>query len=239
MSRDCAFLRGRVIAHRGCFNFDVPENSMGAIQRACEKNYIIELDVHLTLDNEIVVFHDNNLKRLTGLDKEIRFCTKRELEKIYLNKTKYTIPTLRKVLEFVNGKVPLLIEVKDDSKVGKLERKLGELLDHYHGEFAIQSFRLSTIFWFRIYRPHYIRGFIVSSSSLWFRKSFWKSRLLQRGLGLDFFSCYYRFGCYKEVCQLRECVLLIGWTIRTLENYVQYKDCFDNIVCENIENLLR
>ena len=64
--RDISFLKGRLIAHRGCHDIEknVPENSMLAFDKAVENNYIIELDVHILKDGNIVVFHDDNLKRM-------------------------------------------------------------------------------------------------------------------------------------------------------------------------------
>ena len=66
-------LKNLIIAHRGLFNNkDIPENSLSSFKKALDKNIPIELDVRLTKDNVLVVFHDTNLKRLTGLDKKVK-----------------------------------------------------------------------------------------------------------------------------------------------------------------------
>lgn len=237
MKKNLDFLKRNLIAHRGLHNKDNPENSIGAFKKAIQENYIIELDVHLTKDKEIIVFHDNNLKRMTGIDKKINLCKKSELEKLYLNSTKYTIPTLKTVLELVNGKVPILIEIKYDNKVGTLEKKLTELLDNYKGEIAIQSFRISTIIWFRLKRPNYIRGLLIPYTTEEFNQFLNKNWLIKKICNLDFFSCNYKYSCQEKIRKLREKNLFLGWTIKTKEDYINYKDCFDNLICENIEEI--
>jgi len=239
MGRNIGFLKNDLIAHRGLYDKDNPENSMGAFKKAIDKGYIIELDIHLTKDNEVVVFHDDNLKRMVGIDREIKLLNKNELGKIYLSNTKYTIPTLKKVLELVDGKVPIIIEIKYDNKVGKLENKLVEILDNYKGEFVIKSFRISSIIWFRINRPNYIRGILVSYTKSKFREFINKYLVYKILCSPDFLSCNYKLGIDKRIQNIRKKIPVLGWTIRNSEDYNKYKDYFDNLICENIENLKR
>ena len=63
------------IAHRGLHGGDIPENSMPAFERAVDNGYNIELDVHITIDGVVVVFHDDTLTRVCGVDKKIADCT--------------------------------------------------------------------------------------------------------------------------------------------------------------------
>ena len=103
MNKDLDFLKSNIIAHRGAFNNkDIPENSIKAFEKAIEKNYIIELDVHILKDNTIVVYHDDNVKRLTGVDKSIIDFNYSQLKELSLLNTKYKIPRLIDVLELVN-----------------------------------------------------------------------------------------------------------------------------------------
>lgn len=141
--KDLRFLTQNLIAHRGFFDHEqaIPENSFLAFMRAMEYHFIIELDVHLLKDSQIVVFHDDNLKRMTGLDKEIKNCTYEEIRKLKLLRTNEKIPLLKKVLNLVEGKVPLLIELKYDVKTGLLEKELMQVLSQYKGKYAVQSFR--------------------------------------------------------------------------------------------------
>lgn len=76
------WLFARPIAHRGLHNEEFPENSMPAYQLAIDNNFNIEIDVHVTKDGHVVVFHDDNLKRVCGIDKLVKDCTLEELKNI-------------------------------------------------------------------------------------------------------------------------------------------------------------
>ena len=136
------FLRKPLIAHRGFFDNKkgIPENSMLAFQRAIDNDYTIELDVHILKDGKVIVFHDDNLKRMTGEDKLIKDCDYEEIEKLRLLGTNQKIPLFEEVLSLVDGKVALLIELKYDVKVGRLEKELIKILKNYKGKYAVQSF---------------------------------------------------------------------------------------------------
>ena len=140
--RDTSFLTNKIIAHRGCHDTEkgIPENSMLAFDKAVKRGFIIELDVHILNDGNIIVFHDDNLKRMTGINKNVIDFSYDELKSIKLQNTEERIPLLRDVLNMVNGKVPIIIELKSDAKNGILEKKLIELLNDYYGKFAVKSF---------------------------------------------------------------------------------------------------
>ena len=88
------------IAHRGIYNnLNIPENSMKSFKRAINSNVSIELDIHLTKDNKLVVFHDDNLIRMTGTYKKIRKCMYDELKQFNLLSTEEKIPLLSDVLK--------------------------------------------------------------------------------------------------------------------------------------------
>ena len=149
------FLTEKIISHRGIYdNKNIFENSLEAITKAKEKNYIVEIDIHITKDDQIVVFHDYNTKRITKKDMIIENNNYKDLN----NQDIYHIPLLEEVLELVNGKVPLLIEIKQKRKAGKLEHKLMDILNNYKGEYAIQSFNPLTIYWFKKNYPNILRG---------------------------------------------------------------------------------
>ena len=159
------FLKNNIIAHRGIYdNEKVIENTLEAFKKAIKKGYIIELDLHLTKDNEVIVFHDDKLDRLTKSKGYIKNRNYKDLKNIKLLNTNSYIPTFDEVLSLVNGKVPLLIELKDDRKGFKLEKEVIKKLDNYNGLFAIQSFRPSTIIYFRIFRNKFIRGLLISKN---------------------------------------------------------------------------
>lgn len=155
------FLKNSVIAHRGIYdNKKVYENSLEAFKKAIKKGYAIEFDLHLTKDNEVVVFHDGKLDRLTKSNGVIKNMTLEEIQKVA-----DFIPTFEDVLELVNGKVPLLIELKD-SRGFTLEKEVSKRLNDYKGEFAIQSFDPRTVLWFRLFRKDITRGLLIGPKSI-------------------------------------------------------------------------
>lgn len=136
-------LENLTIAHRGVFNNkNIPENSILAFKTALKENYPIEFDIHLTKDNVLIVFHDDNLKRMTGKDINICDVNYNEIKNLYLLKTKQKIPTLKEVLKLVNGKVLLDIEIKTPKITGgnELVEELLEELENYNGEVLLKSF---------------------------------------------------------------------------------------------------
>lgn len=154
----------RYIAHRGLHNINegIPENSMKAFSRAVEMGYPIELDIHLTKDGRIVVFHDDNLKRMTGVDKKINELTYDELSKLRLMGTDEKIPPLIDVLRLVKGRVGLLIELKDTAPLFVMENRLCKMMQNYPGFWAIQSFNSVRVGWFATHCPSIERGQLVT-----------------------------------------------------------------------------
>lgn len=152
----------KMIAHKGIYdNKTVPENSIKSFELALKKNIPIELDIHILKDNTIVVFHDNNLLRMTGINRKIKDLTYKELIKYSLINSSYTIPTLDEILKLINGKVLLDIEIKNDNRTKEMCRLLSNKLDNYPGKFIIKSFYPNIIHWFKINRPNYIRGILI------------------------------------------------------------------------------
>ena len=95
-------IRNNRIAHRGAFNnIDIPENSLLAFKKAIDMKWDIELDVQLTKDNVLVVFHDEDLKRMTGISKKICDVDYSELQNYHLLDTKESIPTFLEVLKLI------------------------------------------------------------------------------------------------------------------------------------------
>ena len=109
--KDIKFLTEKLIAHRGLHSKDIIENTIPSFIKAMELGLAIELDIHILRDNTIVIYHDYNLKRLTNVNNTIENLTYPQLSKIKIKKL-YHIPTLKKVMNIINGKVPILIEIK-------------------------------------------------------------------------------------------------------------------------------
>lgn len=156
----------KIVAHRGLYDKEkgIPENSLPAFQNAVDWQVAIELDVHLTKDGEIVVFHDDNLKRMTGVNKLIEDCTCGDLAPLRLSGTEYGIPLLSRALRLVAGRVPLLIELKDNSFSGKLSEKLMEMMLDYRGKYMLQSFNPYVVYWLKKNAPRVKRGQLSQKS---------------------------------------------------------------------------
>ena len=119
------------IAHRGLHDEVIPENSILAFKKALKKKMAIELDLQLTKDGEVVVFHDRNLKRMTGFDKRVDECFYKDIKGIKLKDSKETIPLLQDVLKLVAGKVFLDIEIKHYKKARKLVNRVSNISVSY------------------------------------------------------------------------------------------------------------
>lgn len=133
-------INSKIIAHRGIFdNIKIPENSIKAFQKAIDKNIPIELDVQLTKDNVLVVFHDHTLDRMTSQKGILQEKTYEEISKYNLLDTNLKIPKFEEVLKLVKNKVLLDIEIKDTKRISKTCDVLLNLLDGY-SNFIIKSF---------------------------------------------------------------------------------------------------
>ncbi len=145
-------------AHRGLHSAEHPENSMGAFIAALDAGHPIELDVHLTSDGHVVVVHDNDLERLAGDPREVSDVTLAELRQMRILGSEESFPTLSEVLLEVNGRQPVLIEVKNPDEVGALEDGVVEELEGYTGEVAIMSFNPYSVGRFAEVAPDLTRG---------------------------------------------------------------------------------
>ncbi len=137
----------RPIAHRALHDKAArrPENSRAAMVAAIDRGYAIEMDLQLSADGIAMVFHDSELNRLTRAKGALNHRPARELGALKLKHSNEGIPTLAEVLDLVAGRVPLLIEIKDqDGKmgeaIGQLEEAAARALYRYEGPVALMSF---------------------------------------------------------------------------------------------------
>lgn len=239
--RNTSFLVNRLIAHRGYHNIKkgIPENSMLAFKEAIKNDLIIELDVHILKDGKVVVFHDDNIKRMTGIDRNIKDMNYGELKKIQLQETNQKIPLLNDVLELIDGKVPVIIELKYDVKCGILEKEVIKIIKNYTGEFAVKSFNPFAIRYFRKNFPEAIRGQLASNfkekKMLKIKKIFLSKMFFNFLTKPDFISFDIRSLPNSRVKRLRNNKLILGWTIRSKEDLEYAKSYCDNFICENID----
>lgn len=151
---------GRNFAHRGLHTEDksVPENSMEAFRQAKDAGYGIELDLQLSKDGELVVFHDDTLSRVCGADVRVDELDAAELKEHRLCGSDEHIPLFGEVLELVGGSVPLIVELKNGRRNRELCEKAHALLSGYKGDYCIESFNPFIVAWFRRNAAEVLRG---------------------------------------------------------------------------------
>lgn len=153
-------------AHRGYHDKpQIPENSLAAFKRAIEHGFPSEFDVHLIADGSLVVFHDEELERETGVSGRIESYDLSNLRKLRLEGTDEMIPTFDEVLDlYENTGLPLLIELKTaGGNHAALAKAVCERLDSYTGEFVIESFDPRALIEVRKLRPEIRRGQLVQN----------------------------------------------------------------------------
>lgn len=238
MKKNINFLKEKYIAHRGMHNEITLENTLLSFKKAIDNNYAIELDVHLLPDNNIIVFHDNNLLRMTGVNKYLSQITLKDLKNISL-KNKQKIPLFKDVLKLVDGRVPLIIELKNDLKYKKLADELMKLLTKYKGLYAIHSFNPLTLIYFRKKYPYVLRGQLASE----FREYHLGliPNFILKKLDLifltkpDFISYDIKSLPNKKITKIRNKVLILGWTVKTYDDLIKASLYCDNLICENLK----
>lgn len=158
------------LAHRGLHDRKrgIIENSPSAIKAALKSGYGAEIDVQLSYDGVAVVFHDDNLDRLTHESGPVNGYKVHDLQKIHLKESADYIPTLQEVLEITSNQAPLLIELKDQSKClgesdGRLEQAVTSVLKSYGGPIAVMSFNPWMVVNLSKLAPEIARGLTTSS----------------------------------------------------------------------------
>lgn len=237
-------LTGWDYAHRGLYNnTDIPENSMTAFKKAIDKGYGIELDVHLTADNQLVVFHDDTLTRMCGINKKISKMPYSELAQYALLNSDEHIPLFRDVLALVNGQVPLIIELKvDEGNQNLLCPLVWQQLEKYSGSYCIESFHPFVLQWFRRHQPQVVRGQLSCN--------FFKENphcdlvlYLMSNLMTNFFT-HPDFIAYKYLDMDNPAfrfnqkifhIMTVAWTIPNQPAYDHYKNQVDAIIFEGFE----
>ena len=215
------FLLSNLIAHRGYYSLDksIPENSFPAFMLAIEKGYIIELDLHILKDGNVVVFHDDNLNRMTGVDKNIKDTVYSDIKNLRLQNTNNYIPLFKDVLNLINGRVPIIVEFKYDVRVGLLEKAAMDILKN----------------------PNVIRGFLSSSfdqEKCFIKKLFLKSTFLFSLMDINFLSYDINSLPDKKVEKFRKNHVVLGWTVRNKKDFDKGKLYCDNLICENFETFV-
>lgn len=236
------FLKGyQKIAHRGLHAADrgIPENSLPAFRAAAEACYAIELDVHRASDGELVVFHDHDLRRMTGTKGVVECTDSKSLRRLRLGGTGCTIPLLREVLACVRGRVPLLVELKNGGLPGGLERALVRELKGYCGPVILESFNPLTVWWLRRHAPHLVCGLLACRKYEGLKdgvRAFALRHMLFNCIARPQFIAYELGGItekLREKCR-RKRLPLLAWTVRTPEERRLARAKSDGIIFEAI-----
>ena len=233
-----SWLVEKYVAHRGLHDEESPENSLSAFEKAIEKGYVIELDVQQIADGTVVVFHDTSLSRMTGQDGYLKNLITEDLSACYLEGTKETIPTFQQALDLINGRTPIIIEVKNTLKVGSLESATLEILKNYKGQFAIMSFNPYVLSWFKENAPEILRGqlsaFFKKDKLSLVKKVVLKKMLLNKVAQPNFIAYEAEHLPNRYVRKFNNLPLL-ALTVRSQEEYIRVVKYCDNIIFENFE----
>lgn len=244
---------GHMYAHRGLHNMnpsirkanspycnggDYPENSYAAIKRAVEYGYGIEFDVHLTKDGIPVVFHDDTLLRICGVDGNLKDYTFEELQQFRLLGTEERIPAFTDILKLVDGRVPLIIEYKVENNADALCSTCNKILSDYKGLYCIESFHPLALLWYRRNRPDIVRGqlsenFMKTTPNVLF---FFLSHLAFNFIASpDFiaYNCKHYTELSRTLCRKLYRCLSVAWTVRSQDELEKIKSHFDLFIFED------
>lgn len=241
------------IAHRAYHDRSAGrvENSRSAVRAAVAAGYGIEVDVQLSADGMAMVFHDDELDRLTGERGPVSARTAAELGKIELTGGGEGIPTLAQVLEIVAGRVALLIEIKDQTRVmgpgvGALERAVADALKGYGGPVAVMSFNPHSVAAMAEIAPDLPRGLTtygfddVEARAL---PEAHRARLAAiadfEAVGACFISHDARDLARPRVAELKaRGVPVLCWTIRSPEAETKAREVANNVTFEGYAAVL-
>ena len=151
------FLVNQIITHRGLHDNTNPENTLSAFSNSIHHNYIIELDIRFSKDGVPVVIHDKELSRLCNVDSNVTDLTVDKIKKLSVLGVE-AIPTLQEALDFINGQVPVIVDIKDYFIPKKNIEAVADILKNFQGDIAVQSFGPLTLSWFKKNYPNIPRG---------------------------------------------------------------------------------
>ena len=224
-------------AHRGLHDKDkgVPENSLMAFDLAVRGGFGMEFDLQLTRDGQVVVHHDRSIARTCGVDKNIDEMTYEELSGYRLLGTEERVPRFTEVLELVDGRTPLIVEIKSYARQEELCQKTMALLEGYPGLYCVESFDPRVVRGFKRNHPGIIRGQLMCYKPQedmpgWM--AFIGRNLLTNFLTRPHFEAYdfttrhnASLRAARRVYGMQE----VSWTLRSYEDYKAAKE--DGCLC--------
>ncbi|MGZ8310891.1 MAG: glycerophosphodiester phosphodiesterase family protein [Allosphingosinicella sp.] len=230
----------RPFAHRGLHGFGVVENSPAAFRGAIDGGFGIELDVQASRDGRAMVFHDYELDRLAEAGGRLAERSAAELAAVRLKGSSETIPSLAEVLELIDGRAGLLIEVKSPGRrVDALSRSVADALSGYDGPVAVMSFNPEVPRWFSRHAPDVLRGLVVTEKGRRWRGTIarhfalWRSRA--QFLAYDIRDLPSRFATAQRARGLK----VMTWTCRSDEERARASLHTDQVIFEDPARLTK
>ena len=223
----------KIIAHRGVFdNQNIMENTLDSFQKAIQFNYSIELDVQLTTDNKIVVFHDDNLNRLTKRDDLVQEMDSSEITRMKLLHTKQKIPYLKDVLELNRDRVLLDIEIKHTKRIKDTVFYLMKELENYHN-YVIISFDPRIIRYLKKNYPFVETGLLLQSKyPSFFKQWFFHTKFILKYSMCDFISISKKLFRNEKMMKKFKDYHKVVWTMKNIDE-IDYQDDV-TYVCNNL-----
>ncbi len=233
------WLKTDYIAHRGLHTKDqsIAENSMTAFKEAMKYGYSIEFDINLLKDGQVVVFHDHDLNRLFNINKSLDMLNYEDIKDLKYKNGDH-IPLLKEVLDLVDGKTNLLIELKPHGNVVKLCEKFMEIMDGYHKNYAVFSFHPKVVRYLKKHHPDVVRGQI----SEFFKDNNKMPKIMKFLMKRMFFNLFTKpdfvsYGIYDMPNkylnkQKKKGITIISYAARSQKDFDFVKSHYDNIVFE-------
>ncbi len=217
-----SFLTTRDVAHRGFWGPGIPENSLAAASAAIAEGFAIECDVRLSRDGTVFIFHDDETMRLTGQPGRISHSTAAEIAVLRLaGGDDQPVPSLTQLLALIAGRVPLLIEIKTDTRAeaAPLCLAVRRVLEGYRGPVAVMGFNPDVSRWFGIHAPRIVHGLVMTEhreTRLRAIRDAIVRRLAVRRARPDFLAYDVRFLPSALPSALRSAGLpVLSWTVRS------------------------
>jgi glycerophosphoryl diester phosphodiesterase len=232
------WLTGRLVAHRGIWidGATRPENSLVAFAEAIDNDRAIELDVHSTSDGVTVVVHDDDLERMTREPGSVAELTVDELKDRRLLGGDETIPTFAEVLELVDGRVPVFVEIKNEGEIGALEDDVAAQLLSYDGEACVMSFNPYSLARVAEGAPDIPRGQLASAFEgedlAWYEKLLLRNMMMNWTSKPDFIAYdIEEFPSLAVQLQVWRGRPLFGWTIDDPDELAFAQQYCDGFIC--------
>jgi len=185
--KDLSYLKNHLYTHRGLHNDqkEIYENTLKSFDEAIKYGFGIELDTNILKDGTVVCFHDRNLKRMCGKDIVLKDANYDEIKDYHIKDSNETILPLETVLSYINGRVPVMIELKPFGKKALHAKTVYNILKQYPYPISIQSYNPYIVLWFKRHAKEITRGQIseyfrddhISKITKWMMRTLITNRL--------------------------------------------------------------